>query len=342
MKTNLFVLLVSLLILIPTSSCLAEETPNDEASTVIIDDTTQKELKIMVTEQGAEIRLLQLEEAVVKKMDQVQYIISFLENESLPTLELQVILAELQLMQTELYAIDPASSEAAAIFVAIKTDARELTEEFKELLHKLIDDKTIQLLQEALRNVTSQHAQRLRQRIHGAIITYNTNQFSVIYSMIGGTNHSLLQSYRNGTCSLQGVKQQIHEIISLLNEAYILQLYSLLKGNHIRRRIQTKSSLENITCQYQYQRGLRLQNRMNASESIENDQLRCLLQQRLRMRLYGCNGNGGGHGGNGMGGYSPGDGYGMENDQGENHGDGNDEGHGSGNGNTNHTGGGGP
>ena len=305
-----------------------------ESGEVNFDEHTREEILIFNDPDGAEIRFLQLEKAVTCNIYNGHLIITNLSGSGYDTIELDTILAEMNLLLDEIKAVDINSSEAVNLYVELKQDAIDLTKEFKDLLHELLNDTTLASLQENVQNIVCQQANGLQSSIRNKISLFNGKQLKEIFRVLGRSDSPILQQYQNGNMTLQQVKQQLALMAHGLNENEKFDVIVEMKPNRIRLQIQSIINIENISNQYGYRKCNRLQNRLNNSENIDNETLRLCLQQRLRLRInetgnghYG-NGNGGdGHQGTGDGGNGSGGGQGS--------GSGNGSGNGSGQGNCN-------
>lgn len=343
MKRNVYVVLVGVMVLFQTTVAFAQNA-GEQSDDVLIDEETREELEIMNNYYGATIRLLQLEQAVVCNLDTGNALVSLLSDFDVDTLELEAILAEMQLLVQEIQAVDPNASEVSYLFVELKKDAMNLSTEFRDLLHSLLDPATLEVVREAVHNHSCDQALEIGEQIRRRIKAFNEQQLHTIVPLLGITNDSFVQGYHNGTLSLAHVKQRLSATVHALGEGEQFGLYTELKEDHLHVRIQVRGALNNLTDQYYQRQCLRIRNRLNSTDSIENETVRLALQQRMQNRLHrsenatGPGGNGQGPGGNGTC-----DGSGGQGDQGSGDGcgEGSGDGSGGGNGHQNGPGGGG-
>jgi hypothetical protein len=327
-----------MMLVISTTFAYAE---SGEGGEVNIDEHTCKQINIFNNPNGAEIRLLQLEKSVTNNIYKGQLIISNLSELGYETLDLEAILAEINLLLGEIQFVDINSSEAVYLFVELKQDAIDLSKEFRITLHGLVDDITKTVLQEAIKNNVCDKAKDLQSSIQNKIILYNGKQLKEIFRILGSSNSQDLQKYLNGTLSLIQVKQNLKLGASELNNEEKFNLIIQLKSENIKFQIRSRVTIQNVTNEYGNRKCNRLKNRLNNSENIENITVRHRLQQRLKLKI---NQSGGGQGSNGGGNGSSG-GQGSNGNNGS--GNGNGQGHGknnetsNGNGNHNGPGGGG-
>jgi hypothetical protein len=349
MKMKLSILVVCVMLGISTTFASAE---NEEGSNVNIDKHTCCQINIFNNPDGAEIRFLQIEKSVTNNIYTGQLIITNLSELGYETIDLETILAEMELLLGEIQAVDVNDSEAVYLFVELKQDAIDLSNEFREVLNQLLDDETRTALQEAINNKVCEKAQGLQSSIQNKVKLYNGEQLKEIFRILGDSNSKDLQMYKNGTLSLVQFKHKLAFHAGQLNNEEKFNLLIQIKSENIKFKIQSRVNIQNVSSEYGYRKCARLQNRLNNSENMGNETLKIRLQQRLRLRINqssdGQSGSGNGQGpggggsgsGNGQGsGSGTGSGSGGGDGQGQGHGDNNESG--GGNGNQNRQGGGG-
>lgn len=303
MKMNVYVLFVICLFLLSSSAAFADDAENEDGFEVQIDDYTRTEIEIMGHPNGVVLRLLQVEKAVTCNIYKGEYLVSFLLDIDVDTLEFETILAEMQLLLEEIQAVHPNSSEAVYLFVELKKDAIGLSTEFRDALHAIVDEATREMLKEAMQTLECEQVEELDEQINDQIVLFNKRQLEAILSPLGITDATFLQRYQNKTTSLQQVKLQLANKVQTLTEDEQFQIYSKVKEDQICMRIQARCSIDNLNLQYRQRASIRLQNRINNSEVVGNENIQQCLQQRIRLRLHQCSDNDSGHdGGQGPGG----------------------------------------
>jgi hypothetical protein len=269
---------ITMVLLLATS--MVPLTLADEA-----EDTQQDEVKIMNDQLGAQIRLLQLEKAITKNILKGEEVVSVLKESEYDTTELEAILAELELLKEEVQSADPNSTDAVQIFVDLKSDAVELTKDFREALKELLDEKTVEELRERIREMVCEQVQNLSQQIQNRIKQFNRNQLHKIYGIIEETDSSLIDEYQNGNVTREQVKQQISKKINEMTKEKRYQVFSELKEGRIRERIQARVCVEDATEKFQERKEVRLTNRLRSAQNIDDDQIRTEMEQRMQNRL---------------------------------------------------------
>jgi len=333
MKIYVYVLMVTCLVLLSSHAAFADEVENGGGFEVQIDDLTRTEIEIMDDHNSVVLRLLQLEKAVTCNIYKGEYLVSFLLDIDVDTLEFETILAEMQLLLEEIQSVHPDSSDAVFLFVELKQDAIELSTEFRDALHTIVDEATREMLKDTIQALECGQVEELDEQIYDQIVLFNKRQLENITSLLGLTDVTFLQGYQNKNISLQQVKLQLANKVQTLTEDKQFQIYSKVKEDQICMRIQAIGSIDNLTSQYMQRTCMRLRERINNSESIGNETIRQYLQQRMRLRLhqYGDNDSGqGGEQGSGSGDGSGGSGQGSGDGSGGDEGSGGSQGSGEG------------
>lgn len=297
MRKILSIVMVLLLVASVVPLALADEAGDIQQDELEIDAETQDELEIMNYQFGAEVRLLQLEKSITKNILKGEEVVSVLKEAEYNTTELEAILAELELLKEEVQSADPNSTDAVQIFVDLKSDAIELTKDFRETLKDLLDEGTVEELRERIREMVCEQVQNLSQQIRNRIRQFNRNQLHRIYGIIGETNSSLMNEYQNGNVTKEQVKQQISKKVNEMTKEKRYQIFSELKEGKIRERIQVRMCVENVTQNFQERKGVRLTNRLHNAQNAQNidNQVRAEMENRITQRLNKNNGTSGGH-----------------------------------------------
>ena len=293
--------IIIMIILLVSISPLSLSKDEANINEVEIDEVTQEETEIMNCSVGAEIRLLQLEKAITKNIIIGNETVFVLKELNYNTTELEAILAELAFVLWDVKAADPNSTEAVQVFIDLKSDAKELTEEFKNVLTTMLDDETLEFLREKIHLLTYEQVQNLSKKINNKIRTYNKNQIHILYSFISNIDNSLLDGYGNGNNTKEQVKSQISKIINNMTKENRNQFFLELSMYRIRTRIQSTSCIENATHNFTVRKQLRIQHRMQYLSDTQypgDYQIREEMQHRMENRLNDTKGAGGSNNGN--------------------------------------------
>jgi len=210
------------------------------------ENETEGEIQIMNASLGAEIRLLQLEKAIIKNILKGEMAIVVLKSLDFNTTELESLLADLKAVLEDVEAINASANDSVARFVALKQEARNATKAFKESLHALIDEVTLREIRERIRELAGDELQNYTRRIQNRIRQFNSNQVYRLFGLIGEANMSLLQDYLNGNITLDQLRFHLSKTMNQMNHERQHEVVSELKEERIRNKIHAKESLDDL------------------------------------------------------------------------------------------------
>ncbi|MBN2603071.1 MAG: hypothetical protein JXA91_02945 [Candidatus Thermoplasmatota archaeon] len=285
MKKMMKIAVVLAVFALLTPVVYADEVDNTQNVIVDIDTETQEEVEIIKDGIGASIRLLQLEKSILKNIIKGEEVVSFLKELEYNTTDLEAILAELELLIQEVQSADPNSTDSVQIFVDLKSDAIELTKEFREKIEELLDEATIEQLRLRIREMVSDQVQNLTKRIQNHIRTFNRNQLHRIYGLVGEFDNSTINQYQNGSLTKEQVKNQISKFINNMTKAKKYQIFSELKEEKIRLRVQARAHVDNVTVNFQERKEMRLRNRIQNALKMVEGPVRAEIQNRITVRM---------------------------------------------------------
>ena len=210
------------------------------------DNETEHEIRIMNNSLGARIRLLQLEKALITNILKGALTIQVLKGLNVTTNALEAILANLSDVLDAVRVADPAANDSVQVFVQLKNESRNLTKQFRDSLRLLLDNETIAMIREQLRNVTSDELQNCSMRLRHWIRHFNGNQLYRLYGIVGETNNSLLAQYLNGNITLNQTKFQLYKMINQMTKEKRHMIFSEVKEENIKKKIQAHTAMENM------------------------------------------------------------------------------------------------
>lgn len=294
---NVLTVFILLSAMIPLA--FADE-PGFSSNEVDIDAETQQQTEIMNHELGAEIRLLQLEKAIIKNINNGEEIVTFLEESDVNTIDLQVLLAEFELLLEEVQMADTNGSDAVSNFVDLKHDAVNLTKDFRVTVRGLLNNTLRDQIQQRIRNSTCNQTQNLSNSIQNKIRHYNSNQFRNIYQHLGENGSNCIHQYQNGSVTQKQVRQNITMRINQTEKGNKFNFLSSLKQQNIINRIQSQNQVQNASEGFHQRQQARLQRRLQKIEELPDTPVHNHLMKSMQKKLNNTGNNGGnGTGGNG-------------------------------------------
>ena len=211
-----------------------------------VDNETEHEVGIMNNSLGARIRLLQLEKALLTNILKGVMTVQVLKGLNVTTTELEAILGNLSDVLVAVRAADPAANDSVLVFVQLKNESRNLSKQFRDTLRLLLDNETIAMIKEQLRNMTSDELQNCSKRLTHWIRQFNQNQLYRLYGLIGETNTTLINDYIHGNISLDLVKLQLHKMVNQMTKEKRHMIFSEVKEENIKKNIQGHAMIEDM------------------------------------------------------------------------------------------------
>lgn len=258
----------------------------NSTNNVEIDAVTQQQVEIMKNRLGAEIRLLQLEKSITKNINIGEDIIAFLKDSDVNTTDLEVILAEFEILQEEVQSADVNDSEAVALFVDLKHDATNLSKDFRVTLRELINSSAHEKITEQIQNMTFNHSQNLSETIKQKIRLYNKNQFQHIYQLIGKNQTRYLNQYQNGSVTQDQVKQNITLLLNQSRKHEQFMFLKNLKQENIKNKIQIQRRVQNASAGFQSRQEDRMKKRLQRLENNSDNPLQQQLMKRIQNKIH--------------------------------------------------------
>ena len=243
-------ILVMLVLLGSISSIvLADESEEPQENDTL--NETEKEIEIMNNSLGAEIRLLQLEKALLKNILKGEMAVQVLIGLGFNTTEnntdeLESILDNMKVLLEEVRVANTSSNESVQIFISLKNESKNLTTQFRETIRELLNETSLKEIRERIKEMISNELDNYGKRIRNLIRQFNVNQLYRLYGIIGEANSSFVNDYFNGTLPLNETKLQILKIINGMSKEKKYQIFTELKGENIRRQIQAHNTIKNI------------------------------------------------------------------------------------------------
>lgn len=210
------------------------------------ENETEHEIEIMNTSLGAEIRLLQLEKAIIANLLKGLMTVQVLKGLGVNTTQLEVILGDLQDVLNEARAADPNANNSVQTFVELKNESRLLTKQFRDTLRALLDPDTIRQIKEQLRNMTSDELQNCSIKLRNRIRQFNRNQIYRLFGLIGETNMTIINEYLNGNITLNQAKLQLHKLINQMSKEKQSMIFSEVKEENIKKKIQAHETMDDM------------------------------------------------------------------------------------------------
>ena len=248
---NIFVVLMLMASMMSVALVVkADDTGNDPDDNSV-DSKTEREIQAMNNPLGAQIRLLQLEKAIITNILKGDMIVQVLQgfDVDVDTTNLEKILINLTVNLSKVRAAeeDTDAEDPVQLFVELKHNSTNLTVQFRDTLRLLLDDDTIVKIKAELRDILdSAELQDCSMKIRHWVRQFNGNQLYRLFNLTGEVDTSLLEKYLGGTIDLDQVRLHLYTLINQMTKAKKYDLYSEIKEENIRNNIQAHEAIENI------------------------------------------------------------------------------------------------
>lgn len=294
MKKIMGLLIVLMLMASISSLALADDAEeNEQEEEELVDEQTENEIEIMNYSLGAEIRILQLEKSLMKNILIGERVIEILQALDYNTTDLEYIIEEMQFLLEEVQNANTTSNESVQIFIDLKTDAKNLTKEYRDTVKDLLDHDTLKEVRERIREMAVDNLENYSKQIRNRIKQFNRNQIHRLFGIIGESNESFYDDYMNGNLTVEEIKNQISKMVNQrVKEKKNLIISEIIEGK-IKNQVQAKAYADNASKNFEERMLERLQNRLQKAEDKGNNKL----MEKIQNKINNMNG-GKGHGGN--------------------------------------------
>lgn len=290
-------LMAILIVLVPSSFAMsaANTAQTGAVEEPTIDFGTKEESRLMHSSKGAQIRILQLEAAVVKNIVKGRAILSYLKEQGKDVAELEIILLELEEVKGEVAELDYNSLDAVKQFVDLKHDATELSKEFRDAVRGMISESEVTDLENSLQNNEVPGKEELRElngEIHELKVQYNTDKLRKAAVLLRIRNPDLIEKIENNEITPNEFKLQLKERLNAISVADKQATYAKLKEDNIQNTISMKSKIENLKKSLLERKENRLNTRvakLQKLDAIKANAIKANVQRRLVNAEYVAN-----------------------------------------------------
>jgi len=280
------------LMLIVSISSLAMADEAEEPEEEPVDDETVEEIEIMNNSLGCQIRLLQLKKAITGNILKGEMIVDVIEGLEYNTSDLESILDEMDLVLDEAKDADPNASNATEIFVDLKSDAKNLTQQFRTELKELLSDVKYKEIKEQVKEMVSNELGNYSIKVRNRIKQFNRNQIYRLYGLCGEGNNSAVNQYMNGTMNLSQVKLQLNKMINMKAKEKREEIFLRMKREKLQNRNNATAEALSISASCSQRAQERLNKRLENANNSGNEKLIDRIQKQIENNSNGQqNGN---------------------------------------------------
>ena len=180
------------------------------------ENETEDEIEVMEHTRGAEMRLLQLEKAIKRRVLWGNAVIDRLQEKNISTTELEGILSELDGLtddvEAEIDALGTKSrNETVREFIRIKMEAKNLTKEFRQTARTLLNASDNSALRMRFSELDRDELEELKNRIRERHREFNSERLADLIEKLGIDGDEIVQKYENGEITLEEALKMVKE-----------------------------------------------------------------------------------------------------------------------------------
>ena len=194
----------------PWIGCRETEDEDDDSN------ETEDEIEVMEHTRGAEMRLLQLEKAIKRRVLWGNAVIDRLQEKNINTTELEGIISDLDGLtddvEAEIDALGTKSkNETVRGFIRIKMEAKNLTKEFRQTARPLLNASDNSALRVKFSELDRDELDELKNRIRERHREFNSERLGDLIDKLGIDGDEIVQKYENGEITLDEALKMVKE-----------------------------------------------------------------------------------------------------------------------------------
>ena len=287
MKKILQAFLIAAFAISMLPTIMAAET--SQPTTLPIDNQTlQQNIQIMNNGLGAQIRLLQLENAIDIHIAIGNKVIQKAQELNKNTTELEAIITQMQDLKTEVEQADPNSTNATQEFVDLKENAISLTQQFRQTATALFTPEEIQQLRQEQKQIRQQKMEQAK-TVREKIREYNQEKLKEMETQLGINIQNIINQMKNGSITTTQAKQMIRQEVLRLPKEKQLNIYKNIKEKQIKEKIIAKEKMTEIMKDFRVRYKKMLERRLNNSMAGQNQEIRETMKKRIMNEINEIN-----------------------------------------------------
>jgi hypothetical protein len=214
---------------------------SDDENTTIVDE---EEAEFLSTGNGATMRLLMLQRQVELQRHGAEKIILKLEelNKSVDYDRLNEIVDELDaiVIEIEEMDMDQSKEELAETYVNLKSDATELSKEFKSIVGPSLTDAEKAALHRAINEKKKEIWENHKQRIHEHIRNWNKQKTKHLLETFGEDPEEILAKIESGELTAEDIKNHLKQVYRDIPQEEKEKIWNNLNEEEKKKVIQYK------------------------------------------------------------------------------------------------------
>ncbi|MFW6220226.1 MAG: hypothetical protein ACOC3X_00985 [Nanoarchaeota archaeon] len=271
------------------TSLKAQNSTNESFDDVKLTSSDLELTKIMNTPYGAKVRLVQLEKSIEKNIDNglliVENVVDEEKKEKLNTIlkEMQLLLEDVQLILNDFENIFNEGFELEQKFIYLKSEAKKLTKDFREISKTVFNEQEQKELRTKLHEENKLRVKQKKKEIQNMFFERNLEYLQDLIYKFNLTNLNLIEQIKNNETTFREAKKILGEEISKINKQNRNQITSKIKEEITKREIEKREMAENLRKELTAKLKERAKERQEMAENLRNE-LTAKLKERAKER----------------------------------------------------------
>ncbi|MCF7799064.1 RNA polymerase I-specific transcription initiation factor RRN3 family protein [Candidatus Woesearchaeota archaeon] len=216
---------------------------DEEVGEAVDEEEVATELGLMMTQSGAEVRLLQLAKSIERNILQGEEVLAAhnFSSEQLVALNGQLDILRGLLEDVNAVDLQDRSDELAAEFVAIKKEALIASKDFRDLARTVVGETTADQIRERVQEKVAKRVTAMKTQIAEKRNQHNAAQVAKLYQRMGISDDAMIQQIQSGDVSWNEVKEQIRTRAIELTQEQKRKVVQEVKEDRIKQRVFERS-----------------------------------------------------------------------------------------------------
>lgn len=245
MKLKLMTFVVMMVFLFSMSTLVLAQ----ENTSLSENDVDVSETQIMQAPYGAQVRLLQLENALDKAIATGNEVVADLNKDEQNTTAFEEILGDLVALKENVASMNATQENASALaseYVAIKKEARDLIHTFRTQARPLVTENDIEAIQERARERIHQQNEQAQVALNLARNKFNAHNAEKIMNQTGMGFNSVGEKIRSGSMSVEEFRQQVMAHVKNMTSKQRGEVAMKMQEDSMKQKVFAKAARERV------------------------------------------------------------------------------------------------
>jgi hypothetical protein len=243
-----------------------------------VDEDTTQEVKAMDNTHGKEMRLLQLQKSILHAIYRGQGVIEYAKEQSVDTSNLEIIIDEMNALKNEVANIDVTTDDAVQVFVDLKSDARDLTKQFRDTARELLysgeslSTEAKDAIKAEFDAIDKSEIDDLNEQIRSRVRNHNAEKLNNYLGKLGVENKDkIVSKYKEGKTNIKEAREQIKNRVVEMSAEEKRKAFSEIKKEHVKAGVAVKAKVDKIKSNIDERKEQRTEKRYDVLEKTSKN-----------------------------------------------------------------------